>query len=275
MSKTNYDIAHEFAHGATEGHTGNWNMYISGDCIYSYGSHFCIAERVSSDTVLMTTRSYSRSTAKHISCVEGATRHMNKVYCYDPAASHSENQEHFLSDIKALLPNLATARKPEVYIHEIQVICERARKYCEFFGIKMDKDLKKFVQSEDLNKTNENYLAKLSLRAKQKRRAELKKRTELLMKWHNFETNYAPCGMDYEELRLNVNNKNRIETTMRVEIPFELGREFYEKIKSSELKVGDQLLYYRVGKVDKKEIHVGCHRFKRKYLMDFGAKCFC
>lgn len=275
MSKTNYDIAHEFAYGATEGHTGNGNMYISGDCIYSYGSHFCIAERVSSDTVLMTTRSYSRSTAKHISCVEGATRHMNKVYCYDPAASHSDNQEHFLSDIKELLPKLATARKPEAYIHEIQIICERASKYCEFFGIKMEKELKKFVSSKDLNKTNEKYLHELQLKAKREERAIMKELREALMKWHNFETNVAPCGLDFEELRLNVNNKNRIETTMRVEIPFELGREFYEKIKSGELKVGDQLLYYRVGKVDEKVIHVGCHRFKRKYLMDFGKRVFC
>ena len=36
MSKSNYDIAHEFAYGATEGHTGNWNLFIEGDCIYSY-----------------------------------------------------------------------------------------------------------------------------------------------------------------------------------------------------------------------------------------------
>ena len=275
MSKTNYDVAHEFAYGATEGHTGNWNLYISGDCIYSYGSHFCIAKRVGKGAVLMTTRDYSRSTAGHISYVRGATRHLDHIYCYDPNASHEKNQEHFLEEIKDLLPSLAKARKPEQWIHQIQVICARAEKYCEFFGIKMEKDLKKFVDSKDLNKTNEKYLAELQLRAKRERRAELQKRREQLMKWHNFETNYAPCGLDFEELRLNVNNKNRIETTMRVEIPFELGRQFYEKLKSGELKVGDSLLYYRVGKVDEKEVHVGCHRFKRKYLMDFGAQCFC
>lgn len=274
MSKTNYDIAHEFAHGATEGHTGNWNMFISGDCVYSYGHHFCIAKRVGKGTVLLTTRGYSRSTAKHVNYVRNATRHMDRVYCYDPKASHSENQEHFLSEIKGLLPDLAKARKPERYIHEIQIICQRASKYCEYFGIKMEKELKKFVQSKDLNKTNEKYLQELQLKAKREKRARLKEQREALMKWHNFETNFAPCGLDFEELRLNANNKNRIETTMRIEIPFELGREFYEKIKSGELKVGDQLLYYRVGKVDEKEIHVGCHRFKRKYLLDFGAKCF-
>lgn len=274
MSKTNYEVAHAFAYGETDASTRSGNFYVWGDSIYSYGHHFCIARRVGDNTVLMTTRSWGPTTAKHISYVWRATSHMNWIECYDPSESHEVNQEHYLEDIKALLPKLAKARKPEKWIHEIQIICERAKKYCEFFGIKMDKELKRFVQSEDLNKTNEKYLQELQLKAKREARARLKEQREALMKWHNFETNFAPCGLDFEELRLNVNNKNRIETTMRVEIPFELGRAFYERLKAGELKVGDSLLYYRVGKVDAKEVHVGCHKFKLKYLMDFGAKCF-
>ena len=272
MSKSNYDIAHDFAYGRDCGRS--YNMFINGDCVYSYGYHFCIAKRVDNGTILMTTRGYSNSTAKHINYVERATGHLKKIYCSDPSASHEANQDAFLEEIKALLPYLERARKPEKWIHEIQIVCERAVKYCEFFRIKMDKDLKKFVDSKDLNKTNEKYLAELQLRAKRERRAELQKRREQLMKWHNFETRYAP-DLEYQELRLNVENKNRIETTLDVQIPFELGREFYEKVKSGELKVGDHLLYYRVGRVDTKEIHVGCHRFKRKYLLDFGAQHFC
>lgn len=274
MSKTNYDIAHAFAYGATEGHTGNHNLYISGDCIYSYGRHFCIAKRVGPSTVLFTTRSYSNSTAKHIGYVWSATSHISRIECYDPSASTEENQRRFLEEIQGILPRLERARKPEKYIHQIQIICARARKYCEWFGIKMNKDLKRFVQSDDYNKANEEFIAEQTLRLKRERRAALKKEREALLKWHNFETSYAPCGLEFQELRLNTNNKNRIETTMRVEIPFELAREFYEKLKADEIKVGDSLLYYRVGKIDDKVIHVGCHRFKRKYLLDFGAQCF-
>lgn len=271
MSKSNYDIAHDFAYGRDYG--SSYNMFIQGDCVYSYGYHFCIAKRVDNGTILMTTRGYSNSTAKHINYVERATSHLRKIYCSDPSASHEENQGAFLEEIKALLPYLERARKPEKWIHKIQIVCERAVKYCEFFRIKMNKDLKKFVDSKDLNKTNEEYLAELHLRAKRARRAELKKRREQLMKWHNFKTNYAP-DLDYQELRLNVENKNRIETTMGVTITYDMGKEFYEKLKSGELKVGDHLLYYRVGRIDTKEIRVGCHKFKRQYLLDFGAKCF-
>lgn len=274
MSKSNYDIAHAFAYGATEGHTGNWNLFIDGDSIYSYGHHFCIAKRIDEGTILMTTRGYSSSTAKHISYVKSACSHKRMIYCYDPAAwSHNTNQEAFLRDIKALLPSLAKARKPEKWIHEIQVICNQAKTYCEFFNIKMDKDLAKFVNSEDFAKANEEYLAELKKRAERERRAEMKKHKESLAKWHNFETSHAPF-LEYQELRMNTENKNRIETTMGVTITYDMGKEFYEKLKAGEIKVGDQLLYYRVGKIDNKEIRIGCHKFKMKYLLDFGARVF-
>ena len=275
MSKSNYDIAHEFAYGATEGHTGNWNLFIEGDCIYSYGHHFCIAKRVGKGSVLLTTRTYSISTAKHIRYVWNATGHMDHIYCYDPDASHAENQRRFLEEIKDLLPHLAKARKPEIWIHMIQVISERAKKYCEFFGIKMEKDLAMFVQSEDLNKTNEAYEAELKRRAFREHKLLMKKKREQLEKWHNFEGSDYVSGLDYQELRLNKANKNRIETTMDVEIPFEVAREFYEKLKSGAIKVGDKLFYYVVRRMDSKEIAIGCHTFKRRYLMDFGKRVFC
>lgn len=272
MSKSNYDIAHEFACGATEGITGSGNMYICGDRIYSYGPHFCIAKHVGKGTVLMTTQTYSKSTAKHISCVRNATYHYDHVYCYDPDASHAENQRRFLEEIKELLPYLAKAMKPEKWIHEIQVISERAKKYCEFFDIKMEKDLAMFVQSEDLNKTNEAYEAELKRRAFREHKLLMKKKREQLEKWHNFEGSDYVSGLDYQELRCDA---RRIETTMGVKIPYEIAKDFYEKLKSGAIKVGDKLFYYAVRRMDRNEIAIGCHTFKRRYLMDFGKRVFC
>ena len=274
MSKSNYDIAHEFAYGATDGHTGNWNLYISGDCIYSYGSHFCIAKRVGNGTILFTTRDYSPTTARHKSYVASACSHMDKVYCHNPRGTHNDNQAQFLREIRAFLPFLAKARKPEKWLHEIQVICARAKKYCEFFEIKMNEDLAKFVECEDFNKANEEYLAELKKKAEKERKAELKKKKEHLEKWHNFEAVHPPYGLEFQELRVNTENKNRIETTMGVVIPFEAGRAFYELIKNKTLNVGDQLLHYSVREITDKIIKVGCHTFKRKYLLDFGARVF-
>lgn len=270
MSKTNYDVAHEFAYGSTNARTAN--MFISGDCIYSYGTHFCIAKRVANETILFTTRSYSNTTAKHISAVSYATSHYRKIYCAYPNGSHEQNQTEYLDQIKSILPKLVKARKPENYIYEIQRIINMANTYCEFFGIKMNKDLAKFAESDDFCKTNEEYLAELKKREERARKAKLKANKEALLKWHNFETSYAP-NLDYQELRVNPEN-GRIETTMRVVIPFELGRQFYEKLIANDIRVGDTLLHYRVRKITDKEISVGCHTFKRKYLMDFGKGVF-
>lgn len=51
------------------------NLYFDGDTIYSYGSHFPIARHIShgrKSAVLFTTRSYSPTTAGHISAVRSA-----------------------------------------------------------------------------------------------------------------------------------------------------------------------------------------------------------
>jgi hypothetical protein len=52
------------------------SFYFRGDTIYSYGSHFPIARHVRNsrgeDAVLMTTDTYSNTTAKHISMVRSA-----------------------------------------------------------------------------------------------------------------------------------------------------------------------------------------------------------
>ena len=277
MGKTNWDVAHAFAYGTTRAYTQSGNLYIDGDKIYSYGRHFCIARRVNDNTILMTTRGYSNTTAKHISNVHSACSHLDIVYCYDPAESHRFNLDRYTKELNEWVARLARARKPENYLREIRVVIERAKKYCNLFDLEMHDELKEFVdmmESDDRMKLYEQKVAELKEieRADKARRKERIK--EMMLKWHNFESDNRPCDLDYEELRVNVNNKNRIETTMGVVITFEMGREFYERLKEGDIKVGDKLLYYQVRRVDDKETHIGCHKFKTKYLLDFGARVF-
>ena len=267
MSKTNYDVAHEFAYGATHGKSSN--IFIDGDVIYSYGYHFPIAKRIGG-TILFTNREYSVTTSQHKAYVRSAVSHLNIIYCDNPRGTHTENQEAYLKAIESVLPKWGKARKPEIYANQIQWICREAKKYCDFFGIKMEKELAKFVNDkvtyavayEKMRKIEEN-------KAKEKERLE----RERIKKFHNFEVDYV-YYIDFCELRVNANNQNRIETTKGVQIPFELGKRFYERLLADEVKVGDELLCYRVLKVDDKEIHIGCHKFKRKYLVEFGARVF-
>ncbi len=66
MTMTNNAVAEKFASGATEGDAHN--MYIRGDTIYSYGSHFPIAKRIPGGYIF-NSNTYSVSTGKHKSTV--------------------------------------------------------------------------------------------------------------------------------------------------------------------------------------------------------------
>lgn len=54
----------DFANGATEGN--GCSVYISGDVLYSYGSHYPLAVRKDDGTFVINVSGYSVSTSKHI-----------------------------------------------------------------------------------------------------------------------------------------------------------------------------------------------------------------
>jgi hypothetical protein len=91
---------------------------------------------------------------------------------------------------------------------------------------------------------------------------------EQLKKWFNFETGRVYGGFNFDFLRL---KENRVETTQAVQIPLELAKRLHNKIKENTLEVGEQLLNYRVDQIGD-IIKIGCHNFKRSYLLNFGSK---
>jgi hypothetical protein len=74
-------------------------------------------------------------------------------------------------------------------------------------------------------------------------------------------------------LRYNT-EKNRFETTQRVEIPFVIAKKFYECLEKNILKVGDSVLDYSINYIDKKIIKIGCHTFEIAYLNQLAKKHF-
>ena len=72
---TNEKTAKAFAAGKTKGKA--LHMFIDGDTIYSYGQHFPIARRADQTidgkpVILITTRTWRRTTARHMACVYSA-----------------------------------------------------------------------------------------------------------------------------------------------------------------------------------------------------------
>ena len=66
MTISNSAVAEMFANGATKGDAAH--MYIQGDTIYSYGSHFPIARRIPGGYIF-NSNGYSSTTARHKSDV--------------------------------------------------------------------------------------------------------------------------------------------------------------------------------------------------------------
>ena len=284
-------IAHIWANQTqTEAKNAGRNFYFNGPTIFSYGSHFPIAtilEKDGENFCIMTNRSYSNTTSKHIQIV----RHANNlpvIFCenvpsgYDikgiftekiDSHFHSENIKAWESKLKYQFSKLASARKKEIYILEIQSVAAQIEKYLTFFNLKAPKHLKSLILSTDSAEFT-NYLESEKTRiAKGKAkalRAQKLAHAESLAKWRIF--GFSRLSSRFENvdyLRYNA-AKNRIETSQHVEIPLQIGLNFWDKIQSIISsggcvaggcgdKLGKFMDAYEIKEITAKHIVIGCH----------------
>lgn len=119
---SNSEICHVFARQTQEtGRTSNGSIFFRNNVIYSYGHHFPMCAIVGNLAVI-TNRSYSNTTAKHLIKVRQAVSHLTKVFCHNPENAvkgyHKENLNYFVKDINFSLSKVPTARKKSNYLRE-------------------------------------------------------------------------------------------------------------------------------------------------------------
>jgi hypothetical protein len=267
MKKVNNpeQTAHLFAtQSQLEAYTPNRSMYFYNKSIYSYGSHFCIAKFVDSKTLLFTERSYSNTTAKHISVVSHATSHIDKIYCSNPNGTHDDNFNFWLNNAERLTDKLSRANKPEIYISQLQQIENKAAIYANYFNIPVPETLQSVLKVTTKAEILSYMEGKAELIAAEKLRKEKelkKEHTANLKKWRKFEAGrlYQRDGFDY--LR---KNETEFQTSQGVKIPLEIGLRLYKNL--SNLKQGDKFLEFTVGQVTKQFICIGCHKITFKEI---------
>jgi len=267
MKKVNnpQQTAHIFAtQSQIEAYTPNRNLYFYDKSIFSYGSHFCIAKFIDEKTLLFTERSYSNTTAKHISCVSYATSHINKIYCYNPNGSHNDNFKYWLEKSEQLTQKLSRANKPEIYISQLQQIENKAKIYANYFSIAIPETLRnvlKVTTKAEILAYMDNKAELINAEKIAKEKALKKEHTTNLKKWRKFEAGrlYQRDGFDY--LR---KNNEQFETTQGVKIPLEIGLRLYKNLAN--VKQGDKFLDYTVGEVTKQFICIGCHKITFKEI---------
>lgn len=271
-----HDVAHLFATGEQD-YARAGNLYFRGDTIYSYGSHFPIAKKVTNKAgqraLFYANWSYSNFTSKHMSAVYGACNHMNIIYCYCPTETPEFNFEKWLKQVEEQASKLPRARKPERYLNAISAIGDEANIYADFLSIKLPTALFNALKIGNTEEFAEYSAKKIAYLKAEQVKAEKKKaklHAKDLKKWLNRETNYISNKGKYDYLRV---GQNRIETSQRVQIAFYVGRAFFDRLRAGELVVGDKLDYYRVNHVGK-TIRIGCHEFELKYLLKFGEEVY-
>ena len=275
MSYSNYDVAHRWANGIGDSCHGS-NMFFEGDSIYSYGYHFRMAMKYKG-VVLYNENRYSTTTAKHQSYVRGAAWQRivpcAELTSYDPGskAFFEANMKAWKEDIENIIKGkLANARKPEKYFNEIARIINKAKDLCNI----LDEKLPKVFVKYDEQMSREDMVEAMRAEAKRERAAALRKRRkaekEAVERFLKFKTDYFHG--DYQIVRYRP-EKNRFETSLRVQIPYEMGLAFYRRLRDGVLQVGDKVLYYTVHSIGD-IIRIGCHTFKKSYLLDYGKQMF-
>jgi transcription elongation GreA/GreB family factor len=273
---SNSELAHVYANQSQPtGRNSNGSFYFEDKTIFSYGRHFPIAAIVNNsqgvEAMLFTFRTYSNTTSKQISIVNSATRQYNKIYCFNPNYSHEANFIEWVNLAEMEAFKLRKAKKPEIYLNQLGRLSNQVNTYANYFGIKIPATLQAVLSIKD-KKENLEYMSKkeelIKIENAIKQKAQKIEYKEKLKKWFNFETGRVYSGLNLDFLRV---NQNRVETTQAVQIPIELAKRLHNKIKANTLEVGEQLLGYRVDQVDD-IIKIGCHNFKRSYLLNFGSK---
>lgn len=109
--------------------------------IYSYGRHFCIAKKIDGNTILLTERKYSVSTAKHKNLVACALRSLFYNVIPVPTLDQGGPKEWVEFSIKAACglfqdAKKARANRPFKTGYSVEYF-NRAARYAEEFGVEM------------------------------------------------------------------------------------------------------------------------------------------
>lgn len=266
-----YDVIHLFANLTDEERFTRTarcsNVFFENGVLYSYGRHFVLARYVNTKrglVVLVNTDSYSNTTSKHQSQTRGALSHHNVIAVPGAESSPDYVFDGFARAAKPHLEKLVNARKPEIYISQLNGLLFSAAKYAKAMGIKIRTDLKQLLTVKDAAKYTEAI--------KKQKAAEIKKQRVNLAKglrqWRSFEpvTVQTRCPDGFSYLRFNKTSR-RIETSQHVELPLAYARQFWQMIEYGkrnndfETLIGFEVLdRYRVRAFNSKTIEIGCHR---------------
>lgn len=277
------ELAHLWAHKA--GPSGRASsFYFEGDTIYSYGRHFPIA-RHHKGVVLMTTRGYSNTTARHISAVRMACSHKSVFYVYRPDRYPSKADiSHYKERIEQAAMAAVRARSSKNRkIHELSELVIEANSFCELFGFKTRFSLP--TDWSELKKRADKMAAAEHKREQEKKRKIEVEAQEKIQKWLAGESVSIPYNIDRVYLRAVLTPNELVsqhgvaylmETSKGARVPLGDAKrafEFCMKMRDrgwhrngEQFKVGN----YQLDEITSTHVKAGCHRIDWEMLTSFA-----
>jgi hypothetical protein len=302
--KINSDTIHLWVHQTQDySEIKGGRLFFRGDTIYSYGNHFPIARHVNFPNeipgrhcILFTTRTYSVTTARHISEVRRAIPDYLTsfaVFNVDNVRA-GENAEHYPEDaVRQHLHNLHdyheriadTAGKAkrarcyrDLYIERLDNLIKEHNGYIDFF--KLDA---RHIERHDgliaqLVKDAEEARKREREREKERERQAETRNQEDIQKWLDGETSCFPFSVQRIYLRKGpgavvTTSKGAIVPYAHARKAFQIAKRCHENLEELRangcLPVGD----YRIEHIDTfGNVKAGCHTIYWEQIEDFARR---
>ena len=269
------EVVHVFAQRTqSEGRNASRSIFFNQNRIYSYGYHYLLAEFIEGkkgeEAILINDTGYSVTTSKHISEVRQATRQYKQFFEMKVSASKVAIQLNDLSD------KLAKARKPEIYLSEIQSLIASFKEFADFEGIKLNskkricKDTKYILDLEKKISTNlEHYTEQIKKAQEKAKKAKERKAKQQAKEFYSYEIN--SFRSEFESLRISENGQF-VETSQNVKVERSEAKALFEAIKRGLPVHGQKIGYYTVKGYSNNVLTVGCHKIKKAEIFRIGKQ---
>ena len=296
---SNSECVHLWAN-QTQSHSEGPTVFFADKTIYSYGSHFPMATFVEGtkkrSAVIVTTRTYSKTTGGHLADVRYAINHLTSFHVPFAGPLHwtKENKRatvkacvsFYKQEIRERINKASRARSNrEWYLREARQLTNESNQLCEFFGVRSRLTLPDTFE-EMLQKAREEQqqataaqrkiaIAREKAREEQERKA-IAEAMEILPRWREGAANFLPHVIG-TRLRL-TDNGNTIQTSRGAIFPTEHGHKAFRllfrlyKRHQTYLRNGHTIHcgHYKIDRMDSEFIVAGCHKIEWEEMLDFA-----
>jgi hypothetical protein len=275
------EVAHIWAQQKqATGRNSGGNIYFNGAAIYSYGSHFCMGKFLPNGIVLLTNRTYSNTTAKHLSGVRYAVNHLQRVYCAYPDGSIEKNLKAFEGQMKTQHEIITAPRKrpqtKQAAILAMGAIADNIDAYLAAMGTTFPNGFDElplfyeFAKSQNIE-TLQTGLSNINeVRTERQRLAALKQEKEAKerrIKWLKGE-NVSIYSEGHVYLRA---KDGYIETSKGAKVAIQEARILFDRIAQGKDVKGFEIGSYTVISMNG-VLTIGCHKIERKEINRLSKK---